>query len=63
MRDNPAVVALVAAAGEGDQDAWNELVERYAPLVWSICRRYELIWRMNRWRTPQRSSRTSSAPN
>jgi RNA polymerase sigma factor (sigma-70 family) len=42
MRDDPAVVALVAAAGAGDQGAWNDLVERYAPLVWSICRRYEL---------------------
>ena len=28
--------------GDGDQDAWNELVERYSPLVWSICLRYRL---------------------
>lgn len=39
MRADPAVVAPVAAAGEGDQDGWNELAERYAPLVWSSCRR------------------------
>ncbi|GII00998.1 RNA polymerase sigma factor [Planobispora takensis] len=42
MTDAPAVTALVIRAREGDQDAWNELVDRYAPLVWSICRRYGL---------------------
>jgi RNA polymerase sigma factor (sigma-70 family) len=42
MRDDPAVVALVARARAGDKVAWDELVERYAPLVWSICRRYGL---------------------
>lgn len=42
MRDDPAVVALVLRARDGDKSAWNELVERYAPLVWSICRRYGL---------------------
>jgi RNA polymerase sigma factor (sigma-70 family) len=26
----------------GDEQAWDALVERYAPLVWSICRRYRL---------------------
>lgn len=25
-----------------DKRAWDDLVERYAPLVWSICRRHEL---------------------
>jgi RNA polymerase sigma factor (sigma-70 family) len=25
-----------------DQDAWNEIIERYAPLVYAICRRYQL---------------------
>jgi RNA polymerase sigma factor (sigma-70 family) len=29
-------------AREGDQRAWDAIVERYAPLVWSICRRYRL---------------------
>jgi RNA polymerase sigma factor (sigma-70 family) len=33
---------LVTRAREGDQGAWDELVERYAPLVWSICRRHRL---------------------
>lgn len=42
MRDDPHVVALVARATDGDQDAWDEIVERFAPLVWSICTRYRL---------------------
>ncbi len=42
MRDDPSVVALVHGASGGDQDAWNELVERYAPLVYTICVRYRL---------------------
>ncbi len=42
MRDDPHVVALVARAAGSDQDAWNELVERYSPLVWAICLRYDL---------------------
>ena len=33
---------LVVRAREGDAKAWEQLVERYAPLVWSICRRYLL---------------------
>ncbi len=42
MRDDSSVVALVARVSDGDQGAWNELIERYAPLVWSICLRYQL---------------------
>lgn len=42
MRDDPQVIALVRRAAGGDQTAWNELVERYAALVWSICLRYRL---------------------
>jgi RNA polymerase sigma factor (sigma-70 family) len=42
MRDDPAVTDLVTRARHGDQQAWDTLVERYAPLVWSICRRYRL---------------------
>jgi RNA polymerase sigma factor (sigma-70 family) len=42
MHDDPHVVALVARASGSDQEAWNELVERYAPLVWTICTRYGL---------------------
>jgi RNA polymerase sigma factor (sigma-70 family) len=40
--DDPSVVALVAHAVQGDPVAWNEIVERYAPLVWSICGRFQL---------------------
>jgi RNA polymerase sigma factor (sigma-70 family) len=42
MRDDSSVSALVARARAGDQPAWNEIVERFAPLVWSICNRYRL---------------------
>lgn len=42
MRDDPLVIALVTRASAGDQQAWNEIVERYSPLVWSICLRYRL---------------------
>jgi len=42
MREDSSVTALVTRVGAGDQEAWNEIVDRYAPLVWSICRRYQL---------------------
>jgi RNA polymerase sigma factor (sigma-70 family) len=42
MRDDPSVTLLLTRAQAGDHQAWNVLVERYAPLVWSICRRREL---------------------
>jgi RNA polymerase sigma factor (sigma-70 family) len=42
MCDDPCVTDLVMRARKGDQQAWDALVERYAPLVWSICRRYQL---------------------
>jgi RNA polymerase sigma factor (sigma-70 family) len=42
MRDDPVVIALVDRAAAGDEGAWNEIVDRYAPLVWSICARYQL---------------------
>jgi len=42
MRDDPSVIALVARAAGGDQGAWNEIVDRYAPLVWAICARFGL---------------------
>ena len=29
-------------ARNGDRQAWDQLVDRYAPLVWSICRRHRL---------------------
>jgi RNA polymerase sigma factor (sigma-70 family) len=41
MRDHP-VATLVMRARTGDELAWDALVERYAPLIWSLCRRYRL---------------------
>ena len=41
-RDDPSVIAMVTRAAGSDQSAWNEIVERYAPLVWSICSRFQL---------------------
>jgi RNA polymerase sigma factor (sigma-70 family) len=40
--DDPSVIAMVTRAAGSDQSAWNEIVERYAPLVWSICCRFQL---------------------
>ena len=42
MRDDPVVTDLVTRARNGDKQAWDALVERYAPLIWSICRRHRL---------------------
>jgi RNA polymerase sigma factor (sigma-70 family) len=42
MRDDPVVMDLVTRARNGDKRAWDALVERYAALIWSICRRYRL---------------------
>ena len=41
-RGDPPVAQLVIRARNGDQQAWNMLVDRYASLVWSICRRCRL---------------------
>jgi RNA polymerase sigma factor (sigma-70 family) len=42
MRDDPSVIALVKRVCDGDQEAWNEIVDRYSPLVWAICARFQL---------------------
>jgi RNA polymerase sigma factor (sigma-70 family) len=42
MRDDPVVTDLVINARNGDKQAWDALVARYAPLIWSICRRHRL---------------------
>jgi RNA polymerase sigma factor (sigma-70 family) len=42
MHDGSLVAGLVVRARNGDKQAWDALVERYAPLVWSICRRHRL---------------------
>jgi RNA polymerase sigma factor (sigma-70 family) len=41
-RDDPVVTGLVTRARNGERQAWDALVERYAPLIWSICRRHRL---------------------
>ena len=41
-RDGTLVTDLVTRASTGDKQAWDALVERYAPLIWSICGRYRL---------------------
>jgi RNA polymerase sigma factor (sigma-70 family) len=40
--DDPAASALSTRAAAGDQRAWDEIVEWYAPMVWSICTRFRL---------------------
>jgi len=42
MVDDSPTADLVLRARKGDSDAWDALVERFAPLIWSICRRYSL---------------------
>jgi RNA polymerase sigma factor (sigma-70 family) len=42
MRNDPQVIDLVTRARNGDRSAWQALVDRYSPLIWSICRRYQL---------------------
>jgi RNA polymerase sigma factor (sigma-70 family) len=42
VSDDPSVTDLVTRAANGDEQAWDALVERYAPLVWCICRRHRL---------------------
>lgn len=38
----PPITDLVTRAAEGDKQAWDALVERFFPLIWSICRKYRL---------------------
>jgi RNA polymerase sigma factor (sigma-70 family) len=40
--DGLVVTDLVTRARTGDKQAWDTLVERYAPLIWSICCRHRL---------------------
>jgi len=42
VRDDQAVIDLVTRARNADQQAWDALVERYTPLIRSICRRRRL---------------------
>ena len=42
MSTDQPVNDLVTRARNGDKHTWDALVERYAPLIWSICRRHQL---------------------
>jgi RNA polymerase sigma factor (sigma-70 family) len=42
VRDGLVVTDLVTRARTGDKQAWDTLVEQYAPLIWSICGRHRL---------------------
>jgi len=42
MSTDQPVNDSVIRARNGDKQAWDTLVERYAPLIWSICRRHRL---------------------
>lgn len=42
MSEPATLSELVERAVAGDEQAWAVVVDRFAPLVWSICRRYRL---------------------
>lgn len=42
MHDNLPVADLVTGARNGEKRAWDALVTRYDPLIWSVCRRHGL---------------------
>ena len=44
MRDHSPTADLVTRARDGDVQAWDALVERFGPLIWSICRKYRLSY-------------------
>lgn len=42
MRDDLPVLDLATRARNGEKQAWDAIIERYSPLIWSICRRSQL---------------------
>jgi DNA-directed RNA polymerase specialized sigma24 family protein len=40
--DDPVVTGLVTRARNGDRQTWDALVDRYAALIWPICRSHRL---------------------
>jgi RNA polymerase sigma factor (sigma-70 family) len=42
VHEDLVVTEMVARARNGDKLAWDQIVERYAPLIWSVCRRHRL---------------------
>jgi DNA-directed RNA polymerase specialized sigma24 family protein len=41
-RSHARVPGSILGAVKSDRDVWNEIVDRYAPLIWSICRKHRL---------------------
>jgi RNA polymerase sigma factor (sigma-70 family) len=42
VADDESISDLVLAAAGGSAHAWDSIVERFSPLLWSICRRHRL---------------------
>jgi RNA polymerase sigma factor (sigma-70 family) len=42
VHERQLVASYVRAAAHGDADAWNALVDRFAPMIWSIARGHRL---------------------
>jgi RNA polymerase sigma factor (sigma-70 family) len=42
MRDDLLVFDLATRARNGEKQAWDAIIERYSPLIWSICCRHQL---------------------
>jgi RNA polymerase sigma factor (sigma-70 family) len=42
MGDPPSAAVLVGRALSGDGQAWDMIVKRFAPLVWSVCQRFRV---------------------
>lgn len=40
--ESDAIASLVEAAAQGDQAAWDKLVDRFAPTVWAVARGHRL---------------------
>lgn len=45
IQTTASTTELVQAAAGGDERAWELVVERYSPLVWSVVRTYPLAGR------------------
>jgi RNA polymerase sigma factor (sigma-70 family) len=42
MGSDPVLASLVTAAAAGDRSAWNAIVDRFARLVWTVARSFQL---------------------
>lgn len=42
MAAEPSLTMLISAAGAGEHSAWDQLVDRFAPLVWAVARAHGL---------------------